>query len=142
MDLEPATRSLFLAPLASHDLRALNTTELEAVFRGGEKPLATGGTGVFSSQPTAFRWSKEEVMFIGLAESSIACWRLAEELCSDNFVSDKFRSEKSIHCFIIAVFNLARGVYRILYILTEILRIILERKDTNYSHIYLALMDF
>ncbi|NP_001154978.1 major royal jelly protein-like 9 precursor [Nasonia vitripennis] len=81
MDLDPAGKQLFFAPLASRALSAQNTNDLVK----GNKPATTGANDIFDGQATAFRWSNRDVLFAGLTSTKIVCWNRKSELCEDDF---------------------------------------------------------
>lgn len=83
MDLDPAGKQLFFAPLATRGLYAQNTKALVK----GNKPVTTGTSNIFHGQPTAFRWSNRDIMFAGLTSTKLICWNRKSELCEDDFVS-------------------------------------------------------
>lgn len=88
LDLEPKNQKLFFANLASRNLSYLLVNELkDAISFGKPGPKANIVQSFFTSQPTVLRWSKSNVLLIGLAESAIYCWKKSDSFCEDDYVS-------------------------------------------------------
>lgn len=88
MDSSPRKETLFFAPLASHHLLTFNKTELRKMFDGSHKPIYRGMKGIFKAQPSSFRLTTDgKVLFMGLVDNSIHCWRIGKQITAQNSVS-------------------------------------------------------